>query len=44
VLAVLLGLLGALVVILTPVDDAGYWRVGVGRNLYQVQTGLFGGA
>ena len=43
-LAVLLGLLGLLVVILAPVYDAGHWRFGSGRDLDEVEPGLFGGS
>lgn len=43
VLAVLLGLLGLLVIVFAPVDDTGHRRVGVGRNLHQIETDSFGG-
>ena len=37
-----MGLLGLLVVVLAPVDDAGYRRVGVRRDLDEVEPGFFG--
>jgi hypothetical protein len=39
-LAVFLQLLGTLVIILTPVDDFADWRIGVGRDLDQIQIPL----
>lgn len=43
VLAVLLGLLGTLVIVLAPINYTRHWRLGVRRNLHQVQSGLFSG-
>lgn len=39
-LAVLLLLLGALIVILTPIDDFANWRISVWRNFYQIELTL----
>jgi hypothetical protein len=43
-LTVLLQLLGALVIELAPIDDFANRRIGVRRNLYQIQTLLLGDA
>jgi hypothetical protein len=40
---VLLGLLGLLIIVFAPVDNAGDRRVGVGRDLDEIEPGLFGG-
>jgi hypothetical protein len=42
-LPVLLGLLRFLVIVFTPVNDAGDRRVGIGTDFYQVQSSLLGG-
>lgn len=38
--AVLLQLLGALVIVLTPVNYLGDWRIGIRRDLHQIQLAL----
>ena len=38
-----MGLLGLLVVIFAPVNDAGDWRIGVGRDLNEVEPSFFSG-
>ena len=39
-LAILLLLLGALVVELTPIDNFANWRISIRRNLYQIELTL----
>jgi hypothetical protein len=33
-----------LVIVFTPVDNSGYRRIGIRRNLYEVKSGFFGSA